>query len=61
MGTVVQCETIREVETVVIESTVPLQEVAAVAVENNRTNVTISLFSRNVTGHVTECGRCSEI
>lgn len=36
----------------VTESTVPLQEVAAVAVENNRTNVTISLFSRDVTGHV---------
>lgn len=50
-----------EVETVLAESTFPLQEVAAMAVQNNRTNVTMSLFSRGVTGHVTECGRCSEI
>ena len=46
-----------EVETVLAESTFPLQEVAAVAVQSNRTNVTMSLFSRGVT----ECGRCSEI
>ena len=50
-----------EVETVLAESMFPLQEVAAMAVQNNRTNVTMSLFSRGVTGHVPECGRCSEI